>query len=239
MPSRRSVAFVSFLSSCVVIAGLIAMRTVPADPPVPDPASATPAIRFARVDVPTLLRRSMFSDASLERQRESLARFAPKIEACDAEFRRIIDEADADPEERARETYSRPYLDRLRAIHRRVQELREEFRAELESIVAEHESEAKRITGRVIAEIAVRDGYTAVFTMPFETGEHRWEPDDEEPFAPLAWCGTCPDLTLEVADAIGLPDAAFDQESEYWRIRAEVLREIHGYVAPRPWEPED
>lgn len=240
MPDRGSVLFASILCPVVVSVGLLAMRPVPVDPPMADVAAPPPpVVRFARVDVPTILRRSMFNDASLERQGESLSRFAPKIEACDAEFRRLIDEADADPEEKARETYSQPYVDRFREIHRRASELRAAFRLELESIVAEHESEAKRIAGRAIADIAAREGYTAVFTMPFEAGEHRWDPDDEEPFAPLSWCGNCEDLTLEVADATGLPKEAFDPESDYWRSRAEVVGEIHSYLERRPWEPEE
>ena len=240
MPGRGSLLVASMLLSVLVSVGLLAMREVPADPP-PEVATTAPAIaiRFARVDVPTILRRAMFRDASLERQKESLARFAPRIEACDDEFRRVIEEADADPDEKARETYSPPYVERFREVRRRVTELREEFRSELESIVAGHESDAKRIAGRRIAEIGAREGYMAVFTMPHDAGQHRWDPDEEVPFAPLAWCGTCDDLTLEVADAVGLPKEAFDPESDYWRIRGEVVVEIHAYLEPRPWEPPE
>lgn len=240
MPDRGSVLVASILFPVSVAVGLLAMRSAPADPP---PATVTvtpaPAVRFARVDVPTILRRAMFCDASLERQKESLARFGPRIEACDDEFRRVIEEADADPEEKARESYSRPYLDRFHEIHRRSSELREAFRAELETIVGEHESDAKRVAERTIADVAAREGYTAVFTMPFDTGEHRWDPDEEVPFAALAWCGSCEDLTLEVADATGLPREAFDPESDYWRVRAEVVGEINAHLDRRPWEPED
>ena len=58
-------------------------------------------------------------------------------------------------------------------------------------------------------------------------------------YGSLAWCGTCDDLTLEVADAVGLPKEAFDPESDYWRIRGEVVLEIHGYLDRRPWEPPE
>lgn len=240
MLDRGSLLVASIVFPVLVPVGLLAMREVPADPgPANVAGAAAPAVRFARVDVPTILRRSMFRDASIERQKEALARFAPRIEACDDDFRRVIDEAEADPDEKARETYSPPYVERFREIRRRVTALREEFRSELESVVSGHEAEAKRIAERTIAEIAAREGYTAVFTMPHDSGQHRWDPDEEEPFAPLAWCGTCDDLTLEVADAVGLPKEAFDPESDYWRIRGEVVLEIHGYLDRRPWEPPE
>lgn len=232
MFDRASLVWASILFPVFLTVGLLAMRTPPDDPP------AVAEVRFARVDLPTILRRAGFNNTSIERQKESLARFGPKIDACEDEFRRVVEEADADPEEKARPTYSQPYIERFRDIHRRVLEIRESFQSELESIVDEHEAEAKSVAERAIAEIAGREGYTAVFTMPFAEGNNRWDPV-QTTFAPVAWCGSCVDLTLEVAEAIGLPRDAFDIDSEYWRYRSEVLGEVFSYLEPRPWEPEE
>lgn len=94
----------------------------------------------------------------------------------------------------------------------------------------------ERIAGRRIDEIATREGCTAIFPVPHDAGQERWDPDEELPFAPRTWCGTCDDLTLGVADAVRLPKEAFDPEADSGRIRGEVVVGIHAHLEPRPWE---
>jgi hypothetical protein len=196
-----------------------------------------PGIRFARVDLPTIADRSVFQDRSLERQREALARAIPLLEACDAEFRQALDEADADPAEANRDTYLPRHAERFRELAARKQSLRRSLRDELKAITDEAEAEGLALARDAVAAIAGREGFVAVFTMPFGGGLNSWE-DEAARHAPLAWCESCEDLTLEVAAAAGIPADAFDGDSVYWQARIGLVRDFYAAVEPAAWEPE-
>jgi hypothetical protein len=247
VPDRLTLIFASILFPVFVGVGLVAMREPPTpDPmvqelPITDPDSARPssvaAVRLARVDLRTIAARALYDNRSVERQREALSRFAPLLEACDAEFRQALDEANADPEEANRDTYLPRHLERFREIAARKRALRDSLQEAAWEAGGDSESEAIRLAREAIGEIAAREGFTAVFTMPYESGRHRWEEEDLVN-APVAWCGACEDITLEVAAAAGIPADAFDDRSAYWLVRVKLVEDFHAAIERAPWEPE-
>ena len=247
MPDRLTLTFASILFPVFVGVGLVAMRERPApeptvqELPIADSDSARPssvaAVRVARVDLRTIAARALYDDRSVERQREALSRFAPLLEACDAEFRQALDEANADPEEANRDTYLPRHLQRFGEIAARKRSLRDALQQAAWEAGGDSEAEAIRLAREAIGEIAAREGFTAVFTMPFEGGRNRWESEDIVNSS-IAWCGACEDITLEVAAAAGIPPEAFDDRSAYWLVRVKLVEDFHAAIERAAWEPE-
>jgi hypothetical protein len=167
-----------------------------------------------------------------------LSQFAPRLEACDAEFRRALDEANSDPEWTSRDRYLPRHVERFTEIAARKKALRDSLQQAAWEAGGDSESEAIRLARAAVAEIATREGFAAVFTMPFESGRHRWEQEDIVN-ASVAWCGGCEDITLEVAAAAGIPADAFDDRSAYWLVRVKLVEDFREALEPAAWEPEE
>lgn len=202
------------------------------------PAAVARGPRFATVDVATIVFRGELRGESFERHREIVARHGAAIDACIAECEAIAAEIDSETSLPESESYSQSIATRIDEVTARWEAAREALRQEMSEATGTERELVRKEVAEVVTAIARREGYALVLNRPYLEGSAVWDDEENVPYAAVAACPDCPDLSLEVAVAVGLPEEVFEEESEFRRARAELIDEYHRLRRPPPWLEE-
>lgn len=194
--------------------------------------------RYATVDVATIVFRGELRGESFERHREIVARHGAVIDACIAECKALAAEIDLEAARPDRESYSQSIATRIEEVTARWEAARAALQDEMSEATGTERERVRKEVADAVTAIARREGYALVFNRPYLEGSAVWDEEDDVPYAPLAACPDCPDLSLEVAAALGLPDDFFEDESEFRRTRVELVEEYYRLREPPPWLEE-